>query len=127
MLPYAFARRHGVLLQHVQGRTICLHRVHTTSLALAEVQRVTEGELDFQDVPDDIFDARVSVVYRDDAVLASAAAGDAAGDGGGLGSLADTAAVGRLKEYRGIAMRCCKTDESFSAFIALAATVIRLR
>lgn len=34
---------------------------------------------------------------------------------------------GRLKEYRGIAMRCCKTDESFSAFIALAAAVIRLR
>ena len=34
---------------------------------------------------------------------------------------------GRLKEYRGIAMRCCKTDESYSAFIALAATVIRLR
>ncbi|MFC0339159.1 transposase [Paracoccus niistensis] len=34
---------------------------------------------------------------------------------------------GKLKEYRGIAMRCCKTDESFSAFIALAATVITLR
>jgi transposase len=34
---------------------------------------------------------------------------------------------GKLKEYRGIAMRCCKTDQSFSAFIALAATVIRLR
>ena len=34
---------------------------------------------------------------------------------------------GKLKEYRGIAMRCCKTDESFSAFISLAATVIRLR
>jgi transposase len=33
----------------------------------------------------------------------------------------------KLKEYRGIAMRCCKTDESFSAFIALAATIIRLR
>jgi transposase len=33
----------------------------------------------------------------------------------------------KLKEYRGIAMRCCKTDESFSAFISLAATVIRLR
>ena len=31
---------------------------------------------------------------------------------------------GKLKEYRGIAMRCCKTDESFSAFISLAATVI---
>jgi len=34
---------------------------------------------------------------------------------------------GKLKEYRGIAMRFCKTDDSFSAFIALAATVIRLR
>ena len=33
----------------------------------------------------------------------------------------------KLKEYRGIAMRCCKTDESFRAFIALAATVMRLR
>ena len=34
---------------------------------------------------------------------------------------------GKLKEYRGIAMRCCKTDTSCSAFIALVATVIRLR
>ena len=34
---------------------------------------------------------------------------------------------GKLKEYRGISMRCCKTDESFSAFISLAATVIRTR
>ena len=34
---------------------------------------------------------------------------------------------GKLKEFRGIAMRCCKTDSSFSAFIAIAATVIRLR
>ena len=33
----------------------------------------------------------------------------------------------KLKEYRGIAMRCCKTDESFSAFISLAATIIRLK
>jgi transposase len=33
----------------------------------------------------------------------------------------------KLKEYRGIAMRCCKTDDSFSAFIAVAATVIRLK
>jgi transposase len=34
---------------------------------------------------------------------------------------------GKLKEYRGIAMRCCKTDTSHSAFIAIVATVIRLR
>jgi transposase len=34
---------------------------------------------------------------------------------------------GKLKEYRGIATRCCKIDTSFSAFIAIAATVIRLR
>ena len=34
---------------------------------------------------------------------------------------------GKLKEYRGIATRCCKTDTSFSAFISLASTVIGLR
>ena len=34
---------------------------------------------------------------------------------------------GKLKEYRGIAMRCCKTDTSYSAFIAIAATLIRLK
>lgn len=34
---------------------------------------------------------------------------------------------GKLKEYRGIAMRCCKTDGSFSAFIAVAAVVIQTR
>jgi len=34
---------------------------------------------------------------------------------------------GKLKEYRGIAMRCCKTDTSCSAFIAIVATAIRLR
>lgn len=34
---------------------------------------------------------------------------------------------GKLKEYRGIATRCCKTDSSFSAFVAIAATIIRLR
>lgn len=31
---------------------------------------------------------------------------------------------GKLKENRGIAMRSCKTDHSFIAFIALAATII---
>lgn len=34
---------------------------------------------------------------------------------------------GKLKEYRGIAMRSCKTDDSFGAFVSLAATIIRLR
>jgi len=33
---------------------------------------------------------------------------------------------GRLKENRGIAMRSCKTDQSFTAFISLAATLIQL-
>lgn len=34
---------------------------------------------------------------------------------------------GKIKEYRGIATRCCKTDTSFAAFLSIAATVIRLR
>ena len=33
---------------------------------------------------------------------------------------------GKLKENRGIAMRSCKTDQSFTAFISLAATLIQL-
>jgi len=34
---------------------------------------------------------------------------------------------GKLKENRGIAMRSCKTDLSFKAFISLAATIIHIR
>lgn len=33
---------------------------------------------------------------------------------------------GKLKENRGIAMRSCKTDASFTAFISAAATIIQL-
>ena len=33
----------------------------------------------------------------------------------------------KLKEFKGIAMRACKTDLSFAAMIYLAATVIRIR
>lgn len=34
---------------------------------------------------------------------------------------------GKLKENRGIAMRSCKTDQSFKAFISMAAVVIQTR
>ena len=34
---------------------------------------------------------------------------------------------GKLKENRGIAMRSCKTDQSFIAFIYIAAIIIQLR
>ena len=34
---------------------------------------------------------------------------------------------GKLKEFRGIATRYCKTDDSFTAFISLAASVIRTK
>ena len=34
---------------------------------------------------------------------------------------------GKLKENRGIAMRSCKTDQSFIAFISIAATLIHTR
>ena len=33
----------------------------------------------------------------------------------------------KIKEFRGIATRYCKTDTSYCAFISLAATVIRLK
>ncbi|MDQ1902947.1 hypothetical protein RAH32_21310, partial [Paracoccus sp. WLY502] len=59
----------------------CLHRFDTPFLALAEVQRVAGPDLDFHAVPDAHFAARLSQIYRDDAVSASAAASDAAGEG----------------------------------------------
>jgi transposase len=34
---------------------------------------------------------------------------------------------GKLEENRGIAMRSCKTDQSFKAFISIAATIIQIR
>ena len=34
---------------------------------------------------------------------------------------------GKLKENRGIAMRSCKTDQSFKAFISIGATLIHIR
>ena len=34
---------------------------------------------------------------------------------------------GKLKENRGIAMRSCKTDQSFTAFISIATTIIQTR
>ena len=34
---------------------------------------------------------------------------------------------GKLKENRGIAMRSCKTDHSFKAFISIAATILHTR
>lgn len=34
---------------------------------------------------------------------------------------------GELKENRGIAMRSCKTDQSFKAFISIAAAIIQIR
>ncbi len=34
---------------------------------------------------------------------------------------------GKLKENRAIAMRSCKTDQSFKAFISIAATILHIR
>lgn len=89
VLPYGFARRHGVLLQDVDGRMTCLHRFGASCIALAEVQRVAGAGIGFEALPDPVFDVRLSSAYRDDALEAS----DAAGDADGLASLADTAAV----------------------------------
>ena len=34
---------------------------------------------------------------------------------------------GKLKANRGMAMRSCKTDQSFKAFISIAAAIIQIR
>ncbi|MDQ1901654.1 ATPase, T2SS/T4P/T4SS family [Paracoccus sp. WLY502] len=92
-LPYAFARQHGVLLEHGPQGPVCLARPAAPLGALAEVRRLAGRSVRLEQVTPAHFAARLSQIYRDDAVSASAAASDAAGEGGGLGVLADRAAV----------------------------------
>ncbi|UAJ10265.1 GspE/PulE family protein [Glacieibacterium megasporae] len=84
-LPYAFARRHGVVVAAATG--ICSHRPGVAIEALMEVQR-RYGDLTYEAVDEAGFEARLRALYRDNA---SDAADFAAADTD-LAALADTAA-----------------------------------
>ena len=87
-LPYAFARQHGVILEHSAEGPICALRPGAPLAALAEVQRIA-GPVRFDALTSEVFETRLAAAYRDNASDAS----DAAGAHGDLASLADSTAV----------------------------------
>ncbi len=92
-LPYAFARRHGVILELRGDGPVCAHLPTSTLSALVEVQRISGPGLQLEQVSPAMFDARLATAYRDNATDAS----DAAAADGDLATLADsTAAVDDL-------------------------------
>ncbi len=72
-LPFAFAKRHGVLLQETtDGRVIALHRAGATLTALAEVRRFANRPLTFEKVAEEPFDNTLARIYEGGAQQAGA-------------------------------------------------------
>ncbi|WP_294058394.1 type II secretion system ATPase GspE [Sphingomonas sp.] len=69
-LPYAFARRQGVLLRAADGAIECVHRTDAPLDALMEVQRVAPGARLVR-VSDTDFDAALSAAYSGSAGAAA--------------------------------------------------------
>ncbi len=85
-LPYAFARRHGVL---VDGNGCASFRPGIAVEALAEVQRRVGSAIAFTAIDEAGFETRVRSLYRDSASDAA----DLAASGTDLAALADSAAA----------------------------------
>jgi general secretion pathway protein E len=88
LLPYGFARRHGIVLHRVGGRPVGLCRPGVASEPMAEAQRLAGADLAFETLDAAAFDAALARIYRDTASDAS----EAAAADGGLAALADSAA-----------------------------------
>lgn len=89
-LPYAYARRNGVVLQsHPGGRVECVHRDAPRLETLIELQRIAGPALVLRAASDAEFQDMLQRVYRDRASEAAEAAAQADND---LSLLADTAA-----------------------------------
>jgi len=72
-LPFAFAKRHGVILDPgVDGTARLLHRPGVTLSACAEVQRFAGRPLTLEEVPEERFDTLLARAYEDGAQQAGA-------------------------------------------------------
>ena len=89
MLPYAFARDSGVILETGAQGPVCLYHQHTAALAIIEVLRLSDAGVQLLVLEPEAFAERLALAYRDTSSEAAAAAG-ADGD---LAALADSAAV----------------------------------
>ncbi len=64
-LPYAFAKRHGVLLGHIEDNQVqVLHRQDFSPGILAEISRVTGRKLELSPASDEQFDALLAQTYE---------------------------------------------------------------
>ncbi len=69
-LPFAFAKRHGVLIQGVRdGHTEAIYRHGVSTLSLAEVRRFVDGPVAFSGVDSDSFDDQLQALYESGAAM----------------------------------------------------------
>jgi len=66
-LPYTFAKRHGVLLETIDGELHLVHKPGVSVLALTEARRKSKGQpMTMEQVDSDDFDARLTRHYEGD-------------------------------------------------------------
>ena len=64
-LPFAFAKRHGVLIQGVQdNKPLVIYKKGISPQSLAEVRRFLDTSIVFSQVDKDFFDTRLQVAYE---------------------------------------------------------------
>ncbi|WP_444884974.1 type II secretion system ATPase GspE [Microbulbifer sp. PSTR4-B] len=63
-LPYAFAKRHKVLLLEQEGRPLCQYVAPLSPSAIAEVQRINGGAVSLESVEDEIFQVALQRLYE---------------------------------------------------------------
>ena len=64
-LPFAFAKRHGVLIQGVQdNKPLVIYKKGISPQSLAEVRRFLGTSIVFSQVDKDFFDTRLQVAYE---------------------------------------------------------------
>ena len=69
-LPFAFAKRHGILIQDVRdGQAHAIYRKGASPLSLAEVRRFAGGPVDFVEVDVQTFDSRLQTAYESGAAM----------------------------------------------------------
>jgi general secretion pathway protein E len=69
-LPFAFAKRHGVLIKSVKnGRTEVIYRQGVSTLSLAEVRRFVGGPVKISRVEDKSFDDQLQTSYESGASM----------------------------------------------------------
>ena len=69
-LPFAFAKRHGVLIQDAENdRATAIYRTGASPLSLAEVRRFAGVPVDFVEVDTESFDLRLQAAYESGAAM----------------------------------------------------------